>query len=293
VSRYIDINQLLEQIGASGRSASDPWSLSRSSGGDVSGTPSTPAVVADMGEPSQQLTSQIQSSERITQADIQSPSPTGGSSGGGSSSGGGILGGLLDFFPLASGIAKLFGFGGSSSPPALTPYELPPSINFEGAMTSPTSGVTSLSYGENGLPRTTGQTPTAASVPNVPTSNFTSSPAEELANIASPASTQSNATNTFADIASPSTGSTGGGSGPGDMVSQLGSLANSTFTPEPSAVSPSLSAGLVSQSSGPSSPVSTASDSGSTTGNGSTESGASSPKRPTRSKHSRTGSSHG
>lgn len=153
MSRYIDIYQLLQEIGTSARSASDPWTLSRSYHGTVPRDSFSPPVVADLGAPPELLSSAIQSSEQITRAANVASSPTGGSGSGNPSSGSGFLGGLLGLFPLASGIAKLFGFGSSPSPPALLPYELPPSINFEGATSSATSGVTSLSYDAYGLPR--------------------------------------------------------------------------------------------------------------------------------------------
>src|ERR1700693_5203951 len=135
MSRYNDINQLLQEIGTSARSASDPGALSRSAPQTVRRGAFPPAVVGDMGAPMQDLQSGIQSSEKITNADLVASSPTGSSGSGSSSGGSGLLGGLMNFFPLASGIAKLFGFGsGSSSPPALTPYEPPPSISFQGAI---------------------------------------------------------------------------------------------------------------------------------------------------------------
>ncbi|HEY3840015.1 MAG TPA: hypothetical protein VGL72_25765 [Bryobacteraceae bacterium] len=178
MSRYTDINQLLDEIGTSGRSASDPWTLSRGASGEVRRDSFEPAVTADLGAPLEGLGSQMQSSARITQAEI-AQSASGSSQSTQSSPNGGLLGGLLNFFPLASGIAKLFGFGGSSPTPAPTPFVMPPSINFEGAVTGPGSGVSSLSYGSNGLPRTVGQAP--------PVSNFTSNAAAEIGQLATPA----------------------------------------------------------------------------------------------------------
>ena len=168
MSRYNDIDKLLEEIGTSARSASDPWTLSRNDLKTVRRGSFTPAVVGDMGAPLQDLSSEIQSSEKITNAAIAAAGPTGSSGSEGQSGSSGFLSGLFSFFPLASGIAKLFGLDGdSSSPPSLTPFELPPSISFEGAMTSTSSGITSLVYGQNGLPKTSS-----------PTSNFTDAPAE-------------------------------------------------------------------------------------------------------------------
>ena len=163
MSRYIDINQLLEEIGTSARSASDPWTLSRGYHGLINHDSFQPSVVADLGAPIPELNSEVRSAEQIANANVIAPGPTSGTTSTNSSGGAGWLGGLLNFFPLASGIAKLFGLGDSSSPPALTPYVAPPSINFEGATSGPGSGITSLSYGSDGLPRTSSTRPEAAS----------------------------------------------------------------------------------------------------------------------------------
>ena len=42
-----------------------------------------------------------------------------------------LTGGLLSVSPILSGIMSLFGGGGSSSPPPLTPFYLPPTVNFQ------------------------------------------------------------------------------------------------------------------------------------------------------------------
>jgi hypothetical protein len=239
MSSYIDINQLLEEIGASDRSADDPWTLGSNRRGTVRSEANSPAVTGDLGASLQDLTSGIQSSQRITYADTIASSPTGGSGTGNSSaSGGGLLGGLLNFFPLASGIAKLFGFGGSSSPPALTPYQLPPSINFAGAMSSPTSGVTSLSYGADGLPRTSGTLQTPATVSSTaPNSSFSDTNVlGQLSSLVQP---------TFSAVsATPPYGTTE--SSISNVATQLGTLANSTFATEPSASNPMLNSDLIS-----------------------------------------------
>ncbi len=235
MSRYSDINQLLEEMGSSDRSAGDPWTISRGSQGAVSGNSFSPGVVADLGAPAQDLTSEIQSSEQIAEADEVVTSPTGSSAKGSSksSASSGILGGFLGLFPLASVVGKLFGLGGSSTPTPLTPYIQPPSVSFEGAMSSSLSastagsllgspsssssgsqaaytsafapGVASLSYGANGLPRTVG-TETAIAQPSSPVSQQ-------------------------------------------DVVGQLGSLTGSNFAPEPAANSPVSTADLASTTS--------------------------------------------
>lgn len=44
-----------------------------------------------------------------------------------------VTGGALSLSPILTGIMSLFGGGGSSSPPPLTPFYLPPTINFQAA----------------------------------------------------------------------------------------------------------------------------------------------------------------
>ena len=210
MSRYIDINQLLDEIGTSGRSAGDPWTLSRSYRTVSKRNSLQPSVVADLGTQSQELGAEIQASERIANAN-SAPSPTIPSGSGKSSSGSGLLGGLLNFFPLASGIAKFFGFGDSSSPPVLTPYQLPPSINFEGAPSRAASGVASLSYGNNGLPRTSVADLTHVSTAGEKSSNIIG----ELTSLAA-SPTPSEHTSTS------------------DITRQIGSLATSSFLPQDS-----------------------------------------------------------
>ena len=194
--------------------------------------PFSPAVVADLGSPSQALTTEIQSSGQIAKADAVVTSPTGSStnSSGASSIGSGILGGFLSLFPLASVVGKLFGLGGSSSPPPLTPYIQPPSVNFEGAMSGSLSssttsslmgsgslpelsssgssvpgslssgsasssglapGVNSLSYGSSGLPRTTQDMPHLAGTTAVSAQDTGIGPASLSRQGASPGSSAS------------------------------------------------------------------------------------------------------
>lgn len=173
MSNYSDVNQLLEELGASDRSAADPWTITRHSRTFASGTSFTPAVTADLGEPAAALNAERQAAERIAGADEIVTSPAGGKqSTSKGSTGSGILGGLLDLFPLANVLGRLFGLGGSSSPPPLTPYIAPPSVNFQGAVPATISqsmaeslqgtgarrtqsdvGESNLTYGENGLPK--------------------------------------------------------------------------------------------------------------------------------------------
>jgi hypothetical protein len=236
MSRYSDINQLLDEIGTSGRSASDPWTLSRSSPGRLRQDPFEPAVVADMGVPTQNLDSEILSSERITQAEIATQSGNSSSNSSQSSTAGGFLGGVLNFFPLASGIAKLFGFGSSTPTPAPTPYIMPPSITFEGAVSGINSAVTSLSYGANGLPRTVA-------------SNFTSAPAEAVTHVANQALGQQVSSATAFSL--PESTATTSVNSTTDPAGELATLANPTFMPQPSAVNPILTASDMPQSGTP------------------------------------------
>jgi len=102
VSKHIDINQLLGEIGTSARAANDPWNLTRNYGGKVNDTALSPAVVADLGRSIESLTTEIQDSERIKQANAVSASSAPLSTAGSSSPGSSLLGGLLNLFPLAS-----------------------------------------------------------------------------------------------------------------------------------------------------------------------------------------------
>jgi hypothetical protein len=200
MSSYSGINQLLEEMGTSDRSAGDPWTITHGSSNTASGSSFSPAIVGDLGAPAQELTSEMQSAEQIARADEVVTSPVGQSQNGSSKSttGNGILGGVLSLFPIASVVGKLFGLGGSSSPAPLTPYIQPPSVNFEGAMSSTLSGstegslsgtpahssgaqqssssfapgISSLSYGAGGLPRTAveGSQPATTSQPQQPLS---------------------------------------------------------------------------------------------------------------------------
>jgi hypothetical protein len=236
VSRYIDINQLLGELGTSDRSAGDPWTLSRGSRGTVKGDAFSPAVVAELGAPLQDLKGEIQSSEQITQA---ATVPSSSSGGNGSSTGSSFLGGLLNFFPLASGIAKLFGFGDSTPAPALTPYQLPPSINFEGAVSGATAG--SLSYGSDGLPRTSLPTQSSAVSSAALSSNFTDTPAATVANISNDFLSEGNTAGAGVGITSGDVDSSTG------IASQIGTLGGTNFAAEPATGPSTLNSALLPQ----------------------------------------------
>jgi hypothetical protein len=262
MSSYSDISQLLDGIGTSDRSASDPWTISRSNQGTVKRSSFSPAVVADLGASAKDLTSDIQSSEQIAKADEIPNSPTGASAGGSakSSIGSGLLGGLLSLFPLPSVVGKLFGLGGSASPPPLTPFIQPPSVSFQGAMSgslshsttdslmgagstphsssnsssgsqsqwaqASESGFESLSYNAEGLPRT------ADSMPTLPT-DVTGTSRFIADDNSSP-----NATGQFGVLTSPPPASESPAYGPTttlshDVMGQLSSLTSANFTSEP------------------------------------------------------------
>ena len=85
----------------------------------------------------------------------------GGGSGGGSFGGllGGILGSGFGLSPLISGLLDLFGGGGGNTPPPLVPFQMPPSIQFQGGIDGPGgAGISAADYGQNGLPRGVSQT---------------------------------------------------------------------------------------------------------------------------------------
>lgn len=89
----------------------------------------------------------------------------GGGSSGGSLGGvlGGILGGGLGIPSLIGGLMDLFG-GGSSGPPPLVPFQMPPSVQFQGGIDGGgTSGITAADYSANGLPRSARQGTSQAS----------------------------------------------------------------------------------------------------------------------------------
>jgi hypothetical protein len=66
-----------------------------------------------------------------------------------------LTGGLLSVSPILSGIMSLFGGGGSSSPPPLTPFYLPPTVNFQAANAFGSAGpqLPGADFGQSGQPR--------------------------------------------------------------------------------------------------------------------------------------------
>ena len=64
-----------------------------------------------------------------------------------------LLGGGLTLSPIISGLMSLFG-GGSGATVAPTPFQLPPSVQYQGGLTGGAAGgVVPVSYGESGQPR--------------------------------------------------------------------------------------------------------------------------------------------
>lgn len=151
MSRRSDVTQLLDLLAAPAPSADDPWTITRGSAATevVYGSGSTTA--ADLGGSLQQLQSDVNSQKQIAYSDRylgqQQANPA-------SQSGSGIMGWLSNLFPVASGIAKLFGLGNNTSPPPRELYQSPPSISFSGALLDSSMGATSISYDQHGLPRT-------------------------------------------------------------------------------------------------------------------------------------------
>ena len=110
MSRIIDINRLLDEIGTDSRSASDPWTLS----GDrnaITRDALNPGVLADMASSPGDLATEILSSRQIAQADSLASAKGQTHETSDSQSSSGIFQGLLNIFPLASGLMKLFGLG--------------------------------------------------------------------------------------------------------------------------------------------------------------------------------------
>ena len=73
----------------------------------------------------------------------------------------GVIGGVASSFldggivPLISGLIDLFGGSGSDTPPALTRYAPPATLNFSAA-NGPASSLQGVSYDQSGQPRTAG-----------------------------------------------------------------------------------------------------------------------------------------
>jgi hypothetical protein len=68
-----------------------------------------------------------------------------------------FLGGGLSLIPIVSLFSSLFGGGQSEQPAPLVPYSLPSSLNLES-----TTNYQNVTWGENGLPRSTGSSTASA-----------------------------------------------------------------------------------------------------------------------------------
>ena len=113
--------------------------------------------------------SEMQAQALLANTQALAENTTSHSSGGVASTLGGIAstltGGLLSVSPILSGIMSLFGGGGSSSPPTLTPFYLPPTVNFQAANTTGPVGpqLPGADLGQTGQPRAM----TQAAVPQI------------------------------------------------------------------------------------------------------------------------------
>lgn len=131
-----------------------------------------PQAVSSLSEQLAQLTqgisyltpaSQMQAQALLANTQALTENTTTHSSGGVASTLGGIAstltGGLLSVSPILSGIMSLFGNGGSNAPPPLTPFYLPPTVNFQAANTTGPVGPQppGADFGQSGQPRAMSQ----------------------------------------------------------------------------------------------------------------------------------------
>ncbi len=72
-----------------------------------------------------------------------------------------LTGGVLSLSPILTGIISLFGGGGSAAPAPLTPFYLPPAINFQAATAPAGSGsqLPGADFSQTGDPRSMSQAP--------------------------------------------------------------------------------------------------------------------------------------
>src|SRR5216684_4513027 len=69
----------------------------------------------------------------------------------------GLLGNTLSLSPIISGLLSLFGGGGKSTAPAVTPFQLPPSVQSQAGLTGGSNGqIVPVGYGQSGQPRAPG-----------------------------------------------------------------------------------------------------------------------------------------
>jgi len=114
--------------------------------------------------------SEMQAQALLANTQALTENTTAHSSGGVTSTLGGIASALTgellsSVSPILSGILSLFGGGGSSSPPPLTPFYLPPTVNFQAANAAGPAGpqLPGADFGQTGQPRTM----TQASAPQI------------------------------------------------------------------------------------------------------------------------------
>lgn len=145
--------------------ASDPGTvrdvLAGATPANLSGGESLSDEIAKLAEQLQQLQTASQAATESIQASSRTTASTGSS--GGSSPGPSIGNTLLDVFgagvglsPLISGIASLFsGSGDSSTPPPLTKFIMPPSIQIDGGVGETGGPAVAVDNPQGGLPRAT------------------------------------------------------------------------------------------------------------------------------------------
>jgi hypothetical protein len=115
------------------------------------------------GDPFTTIASQLQELETINQSQMESIQAAADQNTTVKTGGGSIGSTLLDFLGLGSGIGSLvsglvglFGGGGTSQTPALTPYIQPLPINLQAGFTgSAAGGASGVDYSEGGQPRQT------------------------------------------------------------------------------------------------------------------------------------------
>jgi hypothetical protein len=95
---------------------------------------------------------------RTDEEAVLAPAASSGSSTGGSSIADTVLGAVGDAFggglsPLVSGLAGLFGSGGSSEVAQLMPYMAPPSVNVNAGISGGAAGVFAADTADGGMPR--------------------------------------------------------------------------------------------------------------------------------------------
>jgi hypothetical protein len=131
--------------------------FNQASGSPAAGESATAGqgLIDALGQAAQVIDAQTQATSANTDALAQNSQAKNSGAGGGVSdvlnTASQFLGGGLSFMPLASLFSSLFGGGQSQQPAPLVPFSLPPSLSLES-----TTNNQDVTWGENGLPRSTG-----------------------------------------------------------------------------------------------------------------------------------------